>query len=734
VSFFSKSKRAPGGWTYRGTDRHLRYWLRYCRPVVLLLHNPESRVTYWVHITSDAVEYTPSGWKILVPSAQVLGPDSCLALRALAEGAPGASDDPVEESCALIPPMAAAVLRVAEEVEPAGTLRLAALLARGRDTPRRTVGAALSVPPSWLSRGGGCFEVALAMYAAEHGYPDLAADALARAAGYDGQPAGMLLAYAALSAAEAGDADRATDLLAQIPEDKSSSLLFVTARAIVRHLGQPGPVPVPEILEAASAAERAAEPTCLSFLGSQALLRHDATAAVGYFEEACSAQPDSTAMMLQLARGLQARVVAGQAAVEAEDMRRIEEAAQAALEQRRRWAGPSGPALAMLIRRQMLTGAFEAAAHLAAPVPDGDALPEEAAADEVVILGTQAALTLGDRERAREFAARASTQGTRDVVSALLAEHGLPAEEQAELWRAVLSGEPAGESRMLALHRLACLGEWPLPGLDDLRDSGVIDDIHHDILAARAQAGRGDLSAALPVLRNHAAASPIAAEMLVDLLQEAGRFDEALDEAARGFELFGETILAHKRLNLLVLADQPDEAAAEAIRLLARPDTAPELRLRTRQRLIGHHAFRGDWPAVEDQARAGLTEFPGRADLQWNLIAATWNRGQLDRAWALLAQFSPEIATTAQAGLWLGQHVRNGFTPQDVDVALDLLDRWPDDTDFEGQVLTAFLGATGRRGPAGNWFCRSWIRRSWIASRRGWAPTSGVTRTVSSSG
>jgi tetratricopeptide (TPR) repeat protein len=702
ASFFSKKNEARGGWTYRGRDRHLRYWLRYCRPVLLLLHNPESRLTYWVHITADAVEYTSAGWKILVPSAQLLCRDSGPALWALADSAPGASDDPVEESCAKLPPMAAEVLRATEKAEPGGTLRLAALLARGRHTPRLTVEAALSAPPSWLPRGGGRFEVALGMYAGEHGHPDLAAESLTRAARYKEQPAVMLLAYAALSAAEGCDIGQARELLNEIPDGQDESLLLATARAVVQHLGQPGPVPVPDILANASPAERAAEPTCLSFLGTQALRRQDATAAVNYFEEACSAQPSSTSLMLQLAQGLQTRVVAGQAAVEAEDMRRIQAAAREALEQRRRWSGPSSPALAMLIRQQMLTGAFEAAARLATPAPDGEALEEEAAADEVVILGTQAALTLGDRQRARQFAARARTEHAQRVVSALLADPGLPADQEAQLWRAVLSGEPPGESRMLALHRLACLGEWPLPGLDELRDSGMIDDVHHDILAARAKAGRGDITAALSVLRNHASASPTAAEMLVDLLQEAERFDEALDEAARGFERFGEAILAHKRLNLLVLADQPDEAAAEATRLLARPDTAPELRLRTRQRLIGHYAYHGDWPAVEDQSRAALAEFPGLAGLQWSLIAATWNRGQLDRAGALFSQFNPEIITTAHAGLWLSQHLRCGFSLEDVNTALGLLDRWPDDADFEGQVLTAFLGASGRRGPAGN--------------------------------
>jgi hypothetical protein len=697
-SYFSED--VPGGWVYRGNDTHLLYWLRHCLPVVLLLHDPEARITYWAHVRPDKVEYTKAGWKMLVPSAQVLTSESRDDFKEIAETAPGASDDPVEKSCILLPPSTAEVLRSAAQIEPGGTLHLAAMLAEGRGAARLAVESVLSAAPSWLPKGQGIFEVALATYAGEHGHPDLAAQAFTQAAGYEQQSAERLFAFAALSAAEAGDVGQARALVAQAQNGRGSALLFATVEAVVEHIGQPGPVPIPDILATAGPSERAAEPTCLSFLGVQALRRQEVTAAVRYFEEGCSAQPDSTSMMLQLVQALQMRVVSGQSAVEAEDMRRIEEAGRGALEQRRRWSGPSSPALGVLIRRQMLVGAFEAAVRLATPAPDGEAFDHEAAADEVVILGVQAALTLGDQQRAAEFAARVGSAHAAAVVAALQADP-LDAGEQVVLWRAVGTEAAPIESRLMALHRLACLGVWPLPGLDELRDAGSIDGVHYDILAARAMAGRGELTVALSTLRSHAATSPIAAEMLVDVLQGASRFDEALDEAARGFEQFGEAILAHKRLNLLVLADHPDEAAAEAVRLLARADTAPELRLRTRRRLIGHYAHNGDWPAVEEQSRAALVEFPGLADLEWGLIAATCNRGRLDRGQELFEQFDPEISATQHAGLWMSLHMHNGFSCEDVNTALELMDRWRDDASFVGQVLTAFLAAAGRRGPSG---------------------------------
>lgn len=75
--------------------------------MILLLHDPDSGVTYWVHVTSRAVEYTDTRWKIVVPVAQVLGPGVAAEFTAIAAAALGAAADPVEESCAVLPPVTA---------------------------------------------------------------------------------------------------------------------------------------------------------------------------------------------------------------------------------------------------------------------------------------------------------------------------------------------------------------------------------------------------------------------------------------------------------------------------------------------------------------------------------------------------------------------------------------------------------------------------------------------------
>lgn len=75
-----------GGWLFRGDNAHLLYWLGHSLPVVILLYDPGPGVTYWAHVTPDAVMYTRQGWKILIPSNQVLRPDARQAFSVISRG------------------------------------------------------------------------------------------------------------------------------------------------------------------------------------------------------------------------------------------------------------------------------------------------------------------------------------------------------------------------------------------------------------------------------------------------------------------------------------------------------------------------------------------------------------------------------------------------------------------------------------------------------------------------
>ena len=149
-------------------------------------------------------------------------------------------------------------------------MRLARLLARGREQPRLTVETILAAQPSWLPGANGMFEAAIGAYANEHGHHSLALEALAQAAEYDSPDAGRFYGAAAMLALGQGDVPRAAALV-QRAEDAGHEGLFlsVTRAAIADHEnGADNDSPaVADVLAQASQEDLAAEPTLVVLLG-----------------------------------------------------------------------------------------------------------------------------------------------------------------------------------------------------------------------------------------------------------------------------------------------------------------------------------------------------------------------------------------------------------------------------------------------------------------------------------
>lgn len=79
----------PGGWWYRPTACHVRYWIRHALPVVVVLVDTLTRQAYWQAINSETATKTSSGgWKVLVPQSNRLDERSRPALADLAAGDP----------------------------------------------------------------------------------------------------------------------------------------------------------------------------------------------------------------------------------------------------------------------------------------------------------------------------------------------------------------------------------------------------------------------------------------------------------------------------------------------------------------------------------------------------------------------------------------------------------------------------------------------------------------------
>jgi hypothetical protein len=94
-SYFASPTRGepgePEGWWFRDADTaHADHWVSHGLPHLLVLHDAEKHISYWVHVTSSVVVSTGKGVKILVPAAQTLDRDHLDDLLAVAGSARGA--------------------------------------------------------------------------------------------------------------------------------------------------------------------------------------------------------------------------------------------------------------------------------------------------------------------------------------------------------------------------------------------------------------------------------------------------------------------------------------------------------------------------------------------------------------------------------------------------------------------------------------------------------------------
>ncbi len=698
-------EEADGGWWYRGENKHLRYWLGHVLPVLVVLYNPDSKTLYWQHVTEDRVEYTDREWKIVIPRHQVLSAGAAAELRAIADAAPGASEDPVANSLPLLPPSATAVLRRAQAIDPDGTMRLARLLARGREQPRLTVQTILAAQPSWLPGANGMFEAAIGAYANEHGHQDLALEAFSRAAEYGSPEAGRLYGAAVMLALGQGEAAGAAALAQSAEESGHDGLFLSVARAAIADHDQGVDLDSPavaEVLANASREDLAAEPALVALLGEFAARKGDLAKALRLFEAAASGDPPSALARLELAHALLAWAGSGGALVAASDRVRAQALAREVLEEVRKWSGPSEKALSVLLKTHMVIGAFQEIIRLATPESlGGAALDREASFGEVAVYGAEAARAIRNRARAAGFADRVAGTRAEVFIRALAIDSEAPKAGQAGAWRAALASSDTMEQQRRALHELAVLGDLQAADLAIGRASRAIGDAQAEILSARNDAAQGHVDQAVMNLRRHAESNSGAAEMLIEVLAETGRTDQALAECDRAIGKFGGGKIAHDKLNILARSGRMKEADAFATSLLAGKDLAAEQRVLLRRRLIQNRADQGKWPETEQMCREALAENPGDSDFTWELIAAQVNQGHLDQAWSSYQATKPAVTRPEALQLWMRLHARFGFTQDDISAALDYADRWHDDPEVGGLIFTVIGGLGGQHLPDG---------------------------------
>lgn len=74
-------ERTKGGFVYRGSMTHLRYWLNYSVPVIVILCDLSGSTCYWQLVDLERIRFHESSWSMEVPYAQKVDPSAVEPFR-----------------------------------------------------------------------------------------------------------------------------------------------------------------------------------------------------------------------------------------------------------------------------------------------------------------------------------------------------------------------------------------------------------------------------------------------------------------------------------------------------------------------------------------------------------------------------------------------------------------------------------------------------------------------------
>ncbi|WP_230417228.1 DUF4365 domain-containing protein [Micromonospora tarapacensis] len=655
-TFFRRRTRI--GWRFTGEPRHLTYWLAHLMPVVLVIVDTEARVGYWVQISADAVRETDRGWSIEVPSANVLDASSHDALRDIAIAAPSANPDPVAEVLPLLPPSTVEMLSALSRVDSEGARRLARMLSEGRDDPRAVVEPLLAASRGWVHATTARLAT-VGAYANDHGHQDLAMEAFALAADRDPNNQPRLRGITAIMAIIVGDMSRAAGLLrsTQGPQRAETHLLMDVAVCVLKASESGREDLLEKLLIDRTDGELDAEPTCLSFLAERAAGRGDFDQALALYDRVCEQQPTSTSGKLGRARALMERLLRGATPLPFRDQQEVVALATSVRDDLRRWAGPSETVHRLLVQERMLVGAFMEVIELATPTAFGGHANDREASDPVVaIVGAQASIALDDRIRAVRFGDAMRGTPTEPLIRALAADSCQPATATVAVWRIALDNADTTLAARICLNQLASRGALDPTDLDRVAALANLDDGDRVAYTARNAAGSGNLDGAVTLLRS--AWSPAAGELLIEVLREAGRYDEALVVCDETWTGYGALKALQEKVNILAIRGDLDGADECAKDLLATGELAAEHRKALHRRLIERRATRNDWAGVEACCRAALKDEPAEHDHAWALIISQLNQNRWDAAWTSYRHLRPDVTDAGVIHAWVDLHLR----------------------------------------------------------------------------
>jgi len=684
-----------GGWAFYYSERERGLWLGHALPVMVVLVDLEADAAYWQRISPSTERRTKSRYAVTVPVQQTLA-SAADSWKLAASGMERRATERYEANLAALPPEVRRLIEKERSGERDSAL-LALHLSEGRNNPAGTAQALLAGRPRWMGDSASWSWRALGTYCAQHEARVESADALEIAAEHAGLEKGKRLAAAALHVAVV-DRSRAKALVDSARAAGGAELLVAIVDAI---LGRPEndahPLPVESILSMGGIDDDA---TAQAFLAENALRKQDIAVAARYAERGLSLQPEDSDAMARVAWIYARR--SGTPEAQADDLLRATELLCSAVEQRRRWSGPTIGLLADLARVLMLLGDYGAVLRWLMPPPHGTASPREAT-DPVLLRYALAAAKASDNDPLGESIV-AEMRGTVEdrVAQARLGRRDADDDSLRGLWSEELlraEAEADAEAVVQAVYRLATLGVDQVGRLSMYIRDGILPSNAGRLPGALLEMHR-DPAEGLIRLRALATEDLSAAEHYVGALIEAGRLQDAADACAEVYDRFRTPRFATQRARLLAHLGSPLAESALSEALLT--EQAPIERLALATRLAQVAANSSAWPKAESLLSAALSYItPPPDELVWNLVGVQLGGSAGDRAASTILRQRPQCRAEADARRWAAAMVNVPWDDSIASEAIALAIRFSGDPDLATGLLTHLVLMTRGTEPGG---------------------------------
>ena len=703
------------GWIFRPEDQHVRYWLNHSLPIYVLLVSLDPMAVYWQHVTEQQLRTGPRGGVYLqVPSANVLATAGD-SWEAAAEKFASTAVEDYEDNLTRLPPSTAAILQRHADARPGDVALLCAHLARGRHAPELTARTLLVSTPPWLTNLEADGYAALADFTSSHGASALAAEVMQEGAGRFPARGPRFTANAGLLLLDS-DRDRAQELLqsARAASSGFNAQAEIGLLILGHPVGSGAPFQIPPEV-ASRLASVTDDAVVLDFRARQHARANDLEAAAGLAEQALSLEPSEWQLLDHLAHILTRRSISVHR--RPDDQERAAELAARAVDQLHQWDGPSGQALRTLMHVLVLAGSASKILDRALPPPNGRATESEAKRPEVIFTAVGAALAL-ERPELADALIDSMPDGIDKRFAVLRRDtpSGSQESDRAE-WTALLGllDETRPEQLVQAVMHLADIGVDRSSRLDNLVGASLVEPGVQALAGATAAAVR-DLVTGLPALRVLSDTDDVAAVRMISLLASAGLLDDAQAAAQTAYSRFGEPAFLVRAAAFAMQLGRIADASAAASDALGHIGLDAFDR-RTAHRIMAQAAVKDAestagtgastrfWRRAESHflectsTGSGLRADPGDV---WNLVHVQLKLGEHARAAITLASHNPEVVSIYEAKLWFWVFETQEGEAASFAYALDLADRFDDDPQFSGALLSAVITKTrdGGQEPA----------------------------------